>query len=72
MKAPQKKKGRPPGSRNALPVKEKAEALFKEVCRTFDQDLTKTTPNERINATIQLANILIKHNEIQKISNPSK
>ena len=54
-----KKPGRPPGRKNNLPLTDKAAAVFNEMFKTFNDDLTKASPAERLNYTIQLAGYLL-------------
>jgi hypothetical protein len=41
------------------PIPEKAEILFNDRFKTFNNDLSKATPAQRLNATIQLAGYLL-------------
>ena len=58
------KRGRPAGSKNHLPLNNKAENVFNDLFKTFNDDLNRATPGERINATIQLAGILLTTKQI--------
>ena len=53
------KRGRPPGSKNILPLTEKAEAVFNEVYKTFAEDLKQSSPEQRANFTVLLTGYLL-------------
>ncbi len=59
----QKKRGRPLGSKNILAINHKAESVFNDLFKTFNEDLTKVTPRERIAACVSLAGYLLTTNQ---------
>ena len=69
MDLTQKKKGRPQGSENAQTMYMKANKAFDGLFQAFNQDLTKVIPNQRIDATIQLAGILLNTKKTMKKAN---
>ena len=68
MEIIEKRKGRPAGSKNVLPLNDKAETVFNDLFKTFDEDLTKVTPRERIAACVSLAGHLITINQTNQKS----
>lgn len=59
-------RGRPRGSRNVTPLNKKAENVFNDLLKTLKDDLTNSTPGERLAATSHLAAQIIN---TQKKSN---